>query len=184
MSYNVSPNDTDVIVMGVPVGTMLLWSASTTPSGYLPCDGAAVSRFVYATLFAVLGTLYGTGDGSTTFNVPNTSGRVVRGSGGLYALSTTGGADTQTATGSVTLVANNLPQHVHQQRAGGNINIISSGGTPVQGNVDNVSSANTISGRTLLDDGSAVTTNSAVALSVSGSVVNPYIALNYIIKFA
>jgi hypothetical protein len=109
---------------------------------------------------------------------------VVRGVNGTYTQASTGGLDTQTATGSVTLTANNLPQNVHQQQAGGNINIISSGSTPVQGNVDNVGSANTLSGRTLVDDGSAVTTNSAVTLSVSGSVVNPYISINYIIKSA
>jgi microcystin-dependent protein len=182
--YNVAPNPDDALSFAVPVGSLLLWATSTAPTGYLLCDGSAVSRTLFAHLFAVIGTTWGVGDGTTTFNVPNTGGRVVRGVNGTYTQASTGGLDTQTATGSVTLTANNLPQHVHQQQAGGNINIISSGSTPVQGNVDNVGSANTLSGRTLVDDGSAVTTNSAVTLSVSGSVVNPYISINYIIKSA
>jgi microcystin-dependent protein len=170
-AYNVAPNPNDG-AGAVPVGSLLLWATSTAPSGWLLCNGAAVSRTLYAALFAVIGTTWGVGDGTTTFNVPNTAGRVVRGVNGTYTQASTGGLD------AVTITANNLPQHVHQQVAGGNINIISSGSTPVQGNTDNVSSANTISGRTLLDDGSAVTANTAV------SIVNPYIAINYIIKSA
>lgn len=61
----------DVVVDNVPVGTILPFGASEHPVGYLACDGSAVSRSVYADLFAVIGTTYGAGDGSTTFNLPN-----------------------------------------------------------------------------------------------------------------
>lgn len=55
----------------IPVGTMALYPASATiPAGFLRCDGSAISRTTYATLFAVIGTAYGTGNGTTTFNLP------------------------------------------------------------------------------------------------------------------
>ena len=55
----------------VPTGTIVAFSGNNIPSGYLGCNGAAVSRKTYADLFAVIGTTYGAGDGSTTFNLPN-----------------------------------------------------------------------------------------------------------------
>lgn len=53
-----------------PTGTMFTWTSSTIPSGWLDCDGTAVSRTTYAALYAVIGTTYGAGNGSTTFNLP------------------------------------------------------------------------------------------------------------------
>ena len=55
----------------MPVGSILWYSTTTTPTGWLPADGSAVSRTTYATLFSLIGTTYGVGDGSTTFNVPS-----------------------------------------------------------------------------------------------------------------
>lgn len=60
---------------GNPTGTIITWSTSTAPAGYLICDGSAISRTTYAALFAVIGTIYGGGDGNTTFNVPNATER-------------------------------------------------------------------------------------------------------------
>lgn len=57
----------------MPVGSIMWYSTTTTPSGWLPADGTAVSRTTYATLFALISTTYGVGDGSTTFNVPSVS---------------------------------------------------------------------------------------------------------------
>lgn len=56
---------------GNPTGTIIVWSATTPPKGYLVCNGAAISRTTYAALFNVIGTTWGAGDGSTTFNLPN-----------------------------------------------------------------------------------------------------------------
>ena len=56
-------------------GIISLFAGSTAPRGYLVCDGSAVSRDDYSALFAVIGTTYGAGDGSTTFNLPDLSGR-------------------------------------------------------------------------------------------------------------
>lgn len=64
---------------GGPVGSIIAYAGLTAPDGYLMCDGSAVSRDDYAELFAVIGTTYGSGDGSTTFNLPNTQGRTLVG---------------------------------------------------------------------------------------------------------
>jgi microcystin-dependent protein len=59
-----------------PAGAILVFAGSAAPTGWLLCDGSAVSRATYATLFAIISTTYGSGDGSTTFNLPNLKGRV------------------------------------------------------------------------------------------------------------
>ncbi len=63
----------------VPTGGVFYFAASTPPPGYLECDGAAISRTEYADLFAITGTTYGSGDGSTTFNLPDLRGQFIRG---------------------------------------------------------------------------------------------------------
>jgi microcystin-dependent protein len=66
----------------VPTGTMLTYSGSSAPSGWLICDGSAISRTTYSSLFGVIGTTYGTGDGSSTFNIPNMKDKTVWGANG------------------------------------------------------------------------------------------------------
>jgi microcystin-dependent protein len=63
----------------VPTGSVHLMATTTVPSEYLKCNGAAVSRTTYAALFAIIGTTWGAGDGSSTFNVPDLRGEFVRG---------------------------------------------------------------------------------------------------------
>ena len=58
-------------LIGAPIATLQLFAGSVYPTGYLRADGTAISRTSYADLFAVIGTTYGVGDGSTTFNLPN-----------------------------------------------------------------------------------------------------------------
>ena len=67
------------IVAGVPSGSVFCMAVATVPSGYLECNGNAVSRTTYAALFAIIGTNYGTGNGSSTFNLPDLRGEFVRG---------------------------------------------------------------------------------------------------------
>lgn len=184
-SYNIAPNPGDAAgASALPIGAVTMWATSTAPSGWLLCNGQAVSRTLYAALFSVIGTTWGIGDNTTTFNVPNTAGRVVRGVNGTYTQASTGGLDTQTATGSQVISSANLPPHRHQQSQGGGINIISSGGTLVQGVNENVGGGVTLANATYAEDGTTLVANTALPLSVSGSVVNPYLAMNYIIKTA
>jgi microcystin-dependent protein len=67
--------------ISAPAGTVNPFAGSSAPSGWLLCDGRStgISRTTYAGLFAVIGTTYGTGDGSTTFNLPDLRGRVIAG---------------------------------------------------------------------------------------------------------
>lgn len=88
-------------------GSILMFAGTTAPSGYLVCDGSAVSRTTYATLFGIIGTTYGTGDGSTTFNLPDLSGRVTMGVSSGYALAATGGEETHQ------LLTTEIPGHTH-----------------------------------------------------------------------
>ncbi len=91
----------------VYTGIISAYGGATVPLGWLPCDGAAVDRTVYAALFSIIGTNFGIGDGTTTFNVPPLVGRVPIGAGGMIPLGSTGGTD------SVTLSTPNLPAHNH-----------------------------------------------------------------------
>jgi microcystin-dependent protein len=80
-----------------PAGSLMAYAASTAPTGWLLCDGSAVSRTTYATLFAAISTTWGTGDGSTTFNVPDLRGQFLR---GFDSRSTATSQDTTTFTGT------------------------------------------------------------------------------------
>ena len=100
-----------------------MMATTTAPSGYLKCNGAAVSRTTYADLFAIIGTTHGAGDGSTTFNVPDLRGEFVRGwddsrgvdSGRSFGSSQSGqnAQHNHTATATSTSTVND-PGHIHQ----------------------------------------------------------------------
>lgn len=97
---------------GIPAGVMAPYAGTAAPSGWMLCDGSAVSRATFSALFTALGTAFGAGDGSTTFNVPDTRSRSLMGVGtgaGLTAraLAATGGTET------VTLDNTMLPSHNH-----------------------------------------------------------------------
>lgn len=84
----------------VPVGSVISFAANSIPEGYLLCNGAAVSRNTYARLFDVIGTLYGEGDGLTTFNLPDSTDRFIEGSTTAGIVRAAGLPD---ATGSFTV---------------------------------------------------------------------------------
>lgn len=86
----------------------LKWTAlPTAPAGWLVCDGAAVSRAVFSDLFDALGTTYGPGDGTTTFNLPDYTGKFMLGADSTHGLGSTGGAEERTLT------AAQVPSHTH-----------------------------------------------------------------------
>lgn len=72
------------------VGAVLPFAGNTLPDGWLLCDGSAVDRTLYAALFNVIGTTYGSGDGSTTFNVPNLTNKFIEGSATSGTVKTAG----------------------------------------------------------------------------------------------
>lgn len=100
------------VAAAVPSGTVLPFAGSAAPSGYLLCDGSPVSRSTYSALFNAIGTAFGAGDGSTTFNLPDSRGRAPIGAGtgsGLTArtLGASGGEENHTIT------TGEMPSHNH-----------------------------------------------------------------------
>lgn len=149
-----------------PVGGVQAYAGSTAPNGYLLCDGQAVSRTTYADLFDVIGTTYGTGDGSTTFNVPNLKGKVLVGYNSseteFNTLGKTGGEKKHTLT------TDEIPSHSHMMK--GNSNPDSGSTAPAMlykytnDTLYNITSQNTGGGK-------------------AHNILQPYITLNYIIKY-
>jgi microcystin-dependent protein len=101
----------------LPSGMLTMTAASTAPSGWMLCNGSAISRTTYADLFTAIGTTYGVGDGSTTFNIPDLRGRVAVGADSSQtefdALAETGGTKTVTLTTSQIPVHNHSINHDH-----------------------------------------------------------------------
>lgn len=109
----------DVLARIVKVGSVVPWPMTTVPSGWLECDGSAISRTTYTELYAVLGTAYGVGDGSTTFNLPNYKDYFLRGfdAAGTDASSRTDRGDGTTGASVGTKQAGAVEQHSHANTA-------------------------------------------------------------------
>jgi microcystin-dependent protein len=119
-------------ITGSPIGSYLFWSLASAPTNYLACDGSAISRTTYASLFGVIGTTYGVGDGSTTFTLPDCKGKVLVGYDSAEtefdAIGETGGAKTHT------LSTTEMPAHTHTKTiATGGLN---GGGVPTGWSAD------------------------------------------------
>lgn len=118
-----TPSDLATVGQGVPIGAVTDFAGTVAPENWILCYGQAISRTTYSSLFAVTGTAYGSGDGSTTFNVPDFRGRVGAGKddmGGVSASRITGVSGLSgTTLGSgggtqfVTLDISQIPNHNH-----------------------------------------------------------------------
>lgn len=106
---------------GVKAGTVAYFAASTAPAGFIKANGAAISRSAYAALFAAIGTTYGSGDGSTTFNVPDLRGEFVR------SLDDGRGVDSGRLIG--TAQADELKSHNHAGYGQGTFGTVNPGST-------------------------------------------------------
>jgi len=151
-------------------GFIQMFAGSTAPTGWLICDGSAVSRTTYADLYAVIGTTYGTGDGSTTFNLPNLKGKVVVGQDSndtdFDTLGETGGEKTHTLT------TNEIPSHYHPYLGYRANNLTFNGSAQYFGTA--YASSTTVT-----------TTGGNTSLAGGGqahNILQPYIVMNYIIK--
>ena len=186
-------------IEGTATGTILPWSAASLPSGFLECAGAAVSRSTYSALFAIVGTTYGAGDGSSTFNLPNLADNVPVGKSPGKALASTGGANTVTvtpagnvggSTANATLSTAQLASHSHPSTIGTNQGPISQPSygainSAVRGNVS-PPSGNAGSGQghshNMSANFSGSGSSSFSGTTVNPSVLQPYLTLIYIIK--
>ena len=122
--------------VGLPVGMITPFAGATAPTGWFLCSGQAVSRTTYASLFAVVGTTYGVGDGSTTFNLPDLRGRTVAGidnMGGTDAgrLDIANSSGTVVGSQYVTLTSaqSGVPAHTHPSTVTNNA-VTSGAGSP------------------------------------------------------
>ena len=175
----------------LPVGVVFPYGGSAAPAGYLLCYGQAVDRDDYADLFGVIGTAFGAGDGSTTFNVPDMRGRVPAGAdaiGGTPANRLTdavSGIDTLGDAGgaqSKTLLTANLPPYTPAGTNSGGAATISTTSNSFQGGGTNAVNAVT-AGASI----SATFTNPTFTGAAQGgtstpfSIVQPTLVTNYII---
>jgi microcystin-dependent protein len=163
------------IETATPPGAVVNFAMSTAPSGYLAADGSEVSRTTYAALFAAIGTTWGVGDGSTTFNLPNIVDRMVIGSGNLYALGVTGGSKDAIVVEHTHSITD--PGHRHQLR--GDSDTAPDGGVS-HGTDDGINVAMRLDAMDFATTG--ITINSTGS---SGTDANlpPYIGLLACIKF-
>jgi microcystin-dependent protein len=161
----------------VPAGSILMWSTATAPTGYLLCDGSAVSRTTYARLFSAVSTTFGTGDGSTTFNLPNYTNRMPYGT----TIGATGGsADAVVVSHTHTAIITD-PGHVHN----GNSAQYSVIGSVIIGpNTVSADSPSLVYSN--LNHASAPTdisiTNTATGVSGTDANIPPYLGIQFIIK--
>jgi microcystin-dependent protein len=147
-----------------PAGVIQQYAGDSAPSGYLLCQGQAVSRTTYAALAAVIGVTYGSGDGLTTFNVPNLKGRIPVGRDSAQAefidMGGTGGAKTHT------LATTEMPAHTHTENYHSPVNYNCKG-----------------DGNGWATRGNSSTATGSAGSGLAHNNLQPYIVLNYIIKY-
>ena len=179
-------------LVGVSTGSVIPWSDGSVPSGFLECNGAAVSRSTYSDLFAIIGTTYGAGNGSTTFDLPDLQDNVVVGKSPSKALASTGGANTVAQTGNVsgnsanhTLTSSQIGTHDHPPGPGlGGTYYPYFGSQPTGNQPTSPSFARGGPGFTGYQGGGGSHSHSASAnfTGDSTSVLQPYLTVIYIIK--
>jgi microcystin-dependent protein len=186
----------------VPTGSILAWGGSTAPTDYLLCNGSAVSRTTYADLFAITGTAFGVGNGTTTFNLPDLRGRFPLGKAASGTGSTLGG------TGGTIDHVHTGPSHTHTSPAHShsmahthtvprdNWSPFTLNATPVSGRISVGDAAgggahateiqpnqdNTSGGSSAANTGSTIATTDASGTGNTGTANPAFQAVNFIIK--
>jgi microcystin-dependent protein len=184
----------------VPPGSVSAFAGISVPGGWLYCDGSAIDRTIYADLFAAIGTTFGAGDGETTFNIPNLRGRNIIGLNSsetdFDVLGETGGAKRHTLT-IAELPAHNHgvidpghahgvtdPGHAHDYQAQFGYQSVNTLTTQADA-ADDVEYGGTTNTNTTGVTVNTATTGITTALTgnnQSHNILDPYMALRYIIK--
>jgi microcystin-dependent protein len=186
--------------VAVPTGAVIAFGGTAAPTGYQLCDGSAISRATFAALFAILGTAYGVGNGSTTFNVPDFRqrfllGKAVAGTGAT--LGETGGTIDHVHTGPSHSHTSPAHSHsiAHTHSVPFNAWTTNAGGAPVAGvlqaggtgagseaTVSQATANNTTGASSAANSGSTALTTDAGGTGNTGSANPPYQTVNWIVK--
>ena len=156
-------------INSVVTGTINMWPTASAPTGYLLCQGSAVSRATYAALFAIIGTTFGVGDGTTTFNLPNYTNRMPYGA----TVGTTGGSADAVVVSHTHTATVTDPGHLH-----GSV-FQPSGSTLGDGRFSNISSMDGVTGTAVTGISVA---NTATGVSGTNANLPPYLGITFIIK--
>lgn len=184
----------------IPAGSLTAYAGSTAPTGWLLCYGQAVSRTTYASLFTAIGTAYGAGDGSTTFNLPDLRGRAVAGldnMGGSDAarltwqnvLGTVGVSSTTVDSGeekhTLSAAESGVPAHSHGITDPGHSHGLyqpAGAGSQIPVQITLQTQTPSFAGTTTNTTGVTVNNNTAAAASAAHNNMQPTMLLNWIIR--
>ena len=165
-------------INSVMSGTIQMWPTASAPTGYLVCNGTAVSRTTYSALFAIVGTTFGVGDGSSTFNLPNYQDRMPIGVNTIAAsVGATGGSAT------TTLTVPNLPSHSHSITDPGHYHAVTFGsplGYGTTSGPDPGAAWNTGTRTNTATTGITATNNTGSG--TAANTISPYLGIYFIIK--
>ena len=157
-----------------PPGAIIMYGGATAPTGWFLCTGGTISRTTWANLFAVIGTTYGAGDGSTTFTLPNLTSAFPQGVGGADALGATGGK----AATDIVNHTHTTPNHNHtfdkSNTAGATTSTFQAGSSTVNLNSGGIMNPT--------NSGGGTTSNPLQTSVTTGENRPPYVAVNFIIK--
>lgn len=181
--YFVTDGDPDYFIMSdsVPIGAIQAFGGETAPEGWLICDGSVVSRETYSDLFKVIGTTYGSGDGSTTFNLPDLSGNVAIGASNNYVLGDVGGTEMHDHKYGIQYAGFYADTIFEGDNNTGVINYRT--GNPSGGGINQQSIATSVNGNNTTSTKSGIAAHYRTeGYTATDSNMQPYIVTNYIIK--
>ena len=178
---------------GTITGEVKMWATGTAPTGYLLCDGSLVSRTTYALLFSVIGTTFGPGDSSTTFNLPNFRDRMPVGAGISYSANTTGGSKDSILVSHSHTASVTDPGHFHYLVSGSTSNatdpspsnyltISGNRGGGVYGYSLCAEAPTPVNGKSESKTAGITVANDTQGTSATGANLPPYIGIHFIIR--
>lgn len=196
LTINGTSNATSVFqasALLVPTGSIMAYISTSAPEGWLICDGTPVSRTIYSNLFISIGITFGPGDGITTFNLPNTQGRMLvaynSADGNFDSIGEIGGSK------DATLTTNELPAHTHTGTTSTDgahthtvSNTVQKTGNNTPDGLDSSANEIDIINTTTTTTSTAGSHNHTFTTNSTGSgnafsIMNPYFTVTYIIKY-